>query len=245
MHQVGDDSCLFSCRDYGPRCAWLLKTPMSCPILHANGPILLIGAGPIDKESTKSAYFNCDRLICADGGLHHAMSFGFEPDLVVGDFDSVNPSELKDVPTYSAPDQNFTDFEKSLACVDAPMVLATGVLGGRLDHQLATFSTLIKAPTPIIAFDGRECVFAVPPERAIQIAVDTEIPVGFYPLQSVHATTDGVRWPLTDALMAPGGLIGTSNHATDTTVHVETDGPGLLCILPVGFMPNVMIALAR
>lgn len=222
-----------------------LISPMADVHLTSNEPILLIGAGPAPASVLKSAHGLYQRVVCADGGLAHAQAAGIVPDLVVGDLDSVDLATLGPAQVVQTPDQNLTDFEKALAAVDAPAVLAAGVLGGRLDHQLATFSTLVKTPRPVVAFDGDVAVFQVPPLQDVAVPVPKGAPVALYPLVAVTCTSQGVRYPLDDAAMAPDGLISTSNHMAADTWHLHASGPGLLAIVPVSCLPDLVQVFAQ
>ena len=44
---------------------------------------------------------------------------------------------------HPIPEQDSTDFDKCLRHIAAPLVLGVGFLGGRVDHELAAFSTLV------------------------------------------------------------------------------------------------------
>src|SRR5262249_43011488 len=90
-------------------------------------------------------------VIAADSGLDHALAAGLQPDLVVGDLDSVSPEGLAwarqhDVPVDAYPaDKDMTDTEIALhaaaaAEVDAVLLLAGE--GDRLDHSLSAITSL-------------------------------------------------------------------------------------------------------
>ncbi len=221
---------------------------MSCPNLTSNDPILLIGAGPAQTDGILHGFYKCDRLICADGGVRHALAAGLRPDLVVGDFDSLIAQIPLDLQRFETPDQNFTDFEKALQCVVAPLVLATGVLGARLDHHMASFSTMLKSATPVIAFDEHSCVVMAPPNILLELELPTASPVSFYPMLEVQATTSGVAWPVTDETLSPDGLISTSNRMDGRNLQVFAKGPGLFCIFPLSSLhdlTDVMMSLVK
>ncbi len=235
-------SCVFSGQDCGAFLRRLVDIPMICLNLHSNGPILLIGGGPVDASVLKTADAQCDKVLCVDSGLVHAHANEITPDLLSGDFDSLDPTLVHDVPTQPTPDQDFTDFEKALGLCTAPLVVAAGVLGGRLDHQLATFSTLVKASMPVVAVDRDVCVFAVPAGKEMSIPLPKLAPVALYPLLATTVTSRGVAWPLDQAPMAPDGLIGTSNHMVGDVFTVQADASGLLVIVPFKALAAVIAA---
>lgn len=92
----------------------------------------------------------CDLIICADGGANQAIKRGIMPDFIVGDFDSINSKTIghfADTSFIHLPDQNATDFEKTLQIalekgVDSATVL--GISGARFDHQLCNLNVMEK-----------------------------------------------------------------------------------------------------
>jgi thiamine pyrophosphokinase len=95
-----------------------------------------------------------DLVVCADGGLEHALKLGLRPNIVVGDFDSVPAATLAgfraqypdvDVRAYQHETKIETDTELAvLAALEAGAteLIITGALGGRTDHSLANMLLL-------------------------------------------------------------------------------------------------------
>ena len=148
-------------------------------------------------------------------------------------FGSQNFLEMKE--------QDTTDFEKCLQVCDAEVFLGVGFLGGRLDHQMAAFSALLRDKRAIILMDACQLVFIVPPEFHLNLEHGTE--VAFYPLVGLRADALGLQWPLDDDEMAPGELISTSNKVDGTFIKLKVNRHGLLAILPVGCLEPVLKAL--
>ena len=55
-------------------------------IVSKNEPITLIGGGQVDKTDLSLALGHATTLVAADGGADRALSFGFNPQAVIGDF---------------------------------------------------------------------------------------------------------------------------------------------------------------
>ncbi|MDE5584155.1 MAG: thiamine diphosphokinase [Ruminococcus sp.] len=90
-----------------------------------------------------------DLIICADGGLKHALEVGVKPDAVIGDFDSwkggfpENSEIIK-----SPPEKDDTDTMLAVRYAigkNCKSITLYGGLGGRFDHAFANVQTLIFA----------------------------------------------------------------------------------------------------
>ena len=213
---------------------------MSCPILHKSPIILLVGAGPTSSTVIQAAATHVVTVVAADGGFQSAKAAGLDVALVVGDMDSqvgISKSQI----FAKIEDEDTTDFEKCLRVCAADIFLGVGFLGGRLDHQLAAFSTLLKEPRPVVLIDEHQLVFPVPAQFYLEL--EAGAPVGFYPMLAVRVNLQGVQWPLNDAEMSPAGQIATSNKANGELLILKVDGPGLLAILPVRYLGAVLDVL--
>lgn len=162
-----------------------------------------------------------------------ALSAGLMPDAVIGDFDSVTPETLAAIPAdrqIHVPEQDTTDFEKCLTRIRAPYVLGVGFLGARLDHTLAVLGTLIRHPARRCLLIGSEdVVFPAPPRLHLDLPGGSRL--SLFPLRPVKGRSEGLRWPIDGLALAPDGIVGTSNEVSGP-VRLETDGPGMLVILP-------------
>ena len=86
-------------------------------------------------------------VICADAGVLNAKAIGIIPDLVLGDFDSMDKSQIGDIPSVTFPKRK-DDTDLMLAikygmqagCDDFTIYGALG--GSRLDHTYAALSAL-------------------------------------------------------------------------------------------------------
>lgn len=185
-------------------------------------------------------------LVAADGGADSAEGLGHRPDLVVGDFDSLSdtlrramdPSQLVKVET-----QDTTDFDKALAAIRAPFVLAVGFSGARLDHTLAAMNSLVRNPQQRVIVDtGHDLCVVLPPEVTLALPAGTR--VSLFPMGRVKCTSTGLEWPIDGLKFAPTGKIGTSNRAVGGPVHLTSDAPRMLLLLPQTELAGVLTALA-
>ncbi|MBE1283150.1 MAG: thiamine diphosphokinase [Rhodobacteraceae bacterium] len=218
---------------------------MTVPILHSEKPVTLVGGGAIHPGDLDLALVRAPTLVAADGGAMAALDHGLVPDAVIGDFDSISDAALARIPDailHPVAEQDSTDFDKCLERVLAPVILAVGFLGQRLDHQLAGFSALLRqAKQPCILIGADEIVFHLPRNFAADLEAGDV--VSLFPLLPVQGRSTGLRWPIDGLELRPDGRIGTSNVALGP-IRIWTDGPGLLCILPRRALDQVMPAFA-
>ena len=94
---------------------------------------------------------NTDLFICADGGARYARVLSVKPDVLLGDFDSLDEDTLNYFKTIGTKifrypvAKDYTDtqlaIDKAIEMGSNEMVLL-GVIGSRLDHTLANISML-------------------------------------------------------------------------------------------------------
>jgi thiamine pyrophosphokinase len=170
-----------------------------------------------------------------------ALAFGLQPDVVIGDLDSLEPSTLTrlneaHVPIETYPrDKDATDgqlaLERALRLQPSELLLL-GFLGGpRLDQALANVLLLTRLEMPAVLLDEtNECVIIRPsashtwrPEMGEVISL---IPVS---TEVSGATTRGLRWRLDRERLLLGDTRGVSNAPVDNEVSVSIES-GLLLV---------------
>jgi thiamine pyrophosphokinase len=67
--------------------------------------------------------------------------------------------------------------------------------------------------------------------------------VSLFPMAAVTGRSSGLRWSIDGLAFHPAKRIGTSNEATRGEIRIETDGPGLLVILPRSELDEAAAAL--
>jgi thiamine pyrophosphokinase len=206
--------------------------------------VTLVGAGHPSVESIDEALKIAPTLVAADGGADFAVAAGYIPTAVIGDLDSLSEHAKQAIDlscVLEVVEQETTDFEKCLARIDAPFVLAVGFASGRLDHTLAAMSVLVRAVGPRTVLVGEEdIVFAV--QKRVRLDLEPDTRVSLFPLHQVTGRSEGLVWPVDGIEFAPSGAIGTSNRATGQ-VTLEFDHPGMIVILPQSVLGRVLPAL--
>lgn len=216
-------------------------------IVAKDSAVTLVGGGELGPDDLTTALRVAPRLIAADGGGQRVLAAGLSPEAVIGDLDSLSQparAAFGDI-LIAVQEQDTTDFEKCLMRIDAPLVVAIGFLGGRLDHTLAVLNVLARHDRfPVVLLGPEDCAVCVP-AGGLSLRVPPRTRVSLMPLGPVNCTARGLRWPLEGARLAPEGAVSISNEAGDAgVVDLQAEGP-LLAVLPRSAVVAVLEALAR
>ena len=207
---------------------------MNAPIVQSTHGVTLAGGGPFSARDLKLALARAPVPVAADSGADRLLRLGVAPEAVIGDMDSISDRARAEIPQHRqhlGAELATTDFDKALRSIAAPLVLALGYAGARLDHGLAAFSTLIaRAERRCILIGPQDLAFAAPPR--LELSVVEGEPVSLFPMAQVTGRSEGLEWPIAGIDFAPSGMIGTSNRAVARRVALEFDQPGMLVILP-------------
>lgn len=202
-------------------------------IVHAKTAVALVGAGAVLPQDIDLIVKVAPLLVAADGGAGSALANGHIPDLVIGDFDSlpqIAAEKLTPDRLIRVEDQDTTDFEKCLARIRAPLILAAGFTGLRLDHQLAVMNALARNPgIRCLVLGSHDVVFHAPREILLDLEVGSRF--SLFPLATVTGRSEGLRWPIEGIAFSPSDRIGTSNEVTGP-VRLSFDGDGMLILVP-------------
>ncbi|KUF11231.1 thiamine diphosphokinase [Pseudoponticoccus marisrubri] len=218
---------------------------MNTKIVESSGPVLLVGGGDCAPDVLRAALAEADRVVAADSGAEKLLALGRVPDAVIGDMDSLSRAAQAQLPAgviHRIAEQDSTDFDKGLRHIAAPLVLAYGFLGDRVDHQLAAMHVLVTRPDRACVLVGPEDVVAlVPPELSLELAPGTRF--SLFPFGPVTGRSTGLRWPIDGMSFAPDLRIGTSN-IVDGPVRLSVDRPAMLVMLPVACRNALLAGLA-
>ena len=219
---------------------------MNPPIVSCKAPVGLIGGGPVPPKDLETVISVTDRLVAADGGAAAVVAFGAEPDAVIGDFDSLPAAVKAAIPAdrlHHIAEQDSTDFDKALRSIEAPVVVAAGVMGGRLDHQLAVLHGLVAHPDrPCIVLNEDEIAFHLP--RSLSLPTRANEVISLMPLTQVTGTSTGLQWGIEGLSFDPTRFIGTSNNALGP-ITLQMHGPGMLGIFPRRLLTAAIEALTQ
>ena len=112
--------------------------------LKKNVSVILNGQMPTD-ETIINQITNSDYIIAVDGSANKLFDLKIIPDVIIGDLDSLQNIKNKDIELVETPDQNKTDFRKTLEwCIEKNILNISifGISGESEDHFLGNYYTL-------------------------------------------------------------------------------------------------------
>ena len=225
-----------------PKDDLVINAPENAPAAAAAENTLAIAAAEnrfaiAAPEDTPAAASLKDVLVVAvDGGLPRLLAQEIEPDLVLGDFDSLDkkfrplldqfgaayPERLLHLPCEK--DDTDTVYAARM-CLErgCTELLLYGALGGRLDHTFANLQTLawLKKHGADGYLIGKTTMAAALCEETVFLPQDYEGTFSLFALdgQVTGVTLEGMKYPLNDAVMTNSFPIGVSNEVNRQTVR--------------------------
>jgi len=206
-----------------------MKTPTDAP------PLLVLGGEHPGKVLVAALGEVHSTVVAIDAGALILEQLGLEPDLIVGDMDSVAGAlerfTSRGVAAIVEPDQGLNDLEKGLAWAHRQGIRSLtviGVGGGMFDHAINNISILARWSALIDITIVDRLSVATPVRDVRRFRVRAGERVSLIPLPSARLTTEGLMWELIDELLELGVREGASNCAVDAEVVVRVhDG----CVL--------------
>lgn len=200
---------------------------------------VIIGGGDCSALFLKENIdIETDFIICADGGYDYAVSAGFIPDLLIGDFDSISavPNGLN---TITLPvEKDVTDcvaaFNEGVKKGFKTFVLFGGT-GGRFEHTFANISLMANASRQNISFEivDEKHIFRSITNSSIKIKYkdNQQISVFAFGERAFGVTEKGFHYPLWDYTLDPfDGALGTSNDVIEEYGEISVRSGTLIVI---------------
>ena len=180
------------------------------------GKCLIFCAGGFDAPVEPIMPDDC--VIAADGGLRHTQALGLQPDVILGDFDSLGytPEGANVFPVEKDDTDAMLAVRRGLALGHRDFVLYGGMDGRRLDHTIANFQTLqFLADHGARGYlVGQEYCAAVICSETVVFPANAEGILSLFCLgpDAEGITLEGLQYPLTDGTLTSGFPLGVSNH---------------------------------
>lgn len=200
----------------------------------------IIGSAPVQGGAALKEYAGSAFVICADGGVDTALRYGIKPDLIIGDFDSLQGPLPQGVEVVRLkPEKDETDIHAAIregirrGCTDFALLGATG---GRLDHSFANFCLLqylVSQGCRAVLADESSRIFLMPGGRLNLTKMIGSI-VSVFPFGGAMCTVsyEGMKYPLSEHPLYSDNPLGVSNEiVSDAAQIVVHTGNALVFVL--------------
>lgn len=198
------------------------------------GKCIIFCAGEFDGLAEPIRQEDC--VIAADGGLAHLQALGVEPDIVLGDFDSLGyiPTQGEVHPVEKDDTDAMLAVRRGLALGYREFVLYGSLDGPRLDHTVANFQTLeflcrrgswgylVGRNQIVTAVREGGLVFSGAPEGTVSVFCMGADASG--------VTLRGLYYPLKNGTLTAGFPLGVSNHFQKKPASVSVSRGSLLVL---------------
>ena len=180
---------------------------------------------------------DCDLIIAADAGYLHLKKMGIEPDILLGDFDSMPLPDDKKVIVYPVRKDDTdtilaikTGFEKGYT----DFVIYGGLGGDRTDHTVANIQSLAfiteKGGRGTLVGDGEYFTLIKDSEITIGSAEDKTFSVFAYGGNAEGVTIKGSHYDVENTEFSPFFPLGVSNKFKDKQVNIKVKKGCLLIV---------------
>ena len=171
-----------------------------------------------------------DFVIAADAGYRACLEACVRPDLLIGDFDSMEPpadfARVRRLPVEKDDTDTLAAIRAGLeeGCTDFLIYGGTG--GKRLDHTLANLQSLLflrRRGARGFLFDN-DFVWTVIEDE--ELTVEKTVEWGLFSAFCLGERAEGVfeegfQYPLRDAVLTPDFPVGVSNHILEPKARVR------------------------
>jgi thiamine pyrophosphokinase len=174
-------------------------------------------------------------IICAtDGAYHHLEENNIVPDLVCGDLDS-SQEIPKNIEVIHTPNQDFTDFDKTLQILldkGFTEIDVFGASGKEQDHFLGNLHTAIqwRDQLKLNFFDNHSRYFLA--DKSTEIANCKGKIISLVPFPNVtNIFTEGLQYALNKEDLTFGERIGTRNKALKNNIKISFESGNLFIFI--------------
>lgn len=198
--------------------------------------LLFCNGEPPSRRRLQSLIPHPSLVACADGGAQKARLSGYEPDIVVGDLDSLvrTDEDFQRTEIVEVSSQDNTDFEKALSVLfnrGRRNFFVVSFSGGRIDQTLANLQIAYEYSKNcrIALADEQYVIFPVTENMELNVVQDAGLSI--IPMENeTHISTDGLAYELHDAHLRKGGQ-GISNRALGEKIIITVHNGGVLVFL--------------
>lgn len=188
---------------------------------------------------------NSDLIVCVDGGMRHCILAGLQPDLLIGDLDSLDTASSRLIADQNIecvqfpPIKDASDLELTLQTLcdrSIEEVVLLGISGGRTDHLLFNWQLAASRSWPYRVRIIDDFVDALLVDNARPLSITPKVGQTFSVIPLVQNASGvqvaGAMYPLSDAHLALGSTLGLSNEVVESSLQVSVED-GILLVMMV------------
>ena len=175
-------------------------------------------------------------VIAADGGLVHTEALGLQPQVVLGDFDSLGytPKGANVFPVEKDDTDAMLAVRKGLDLGCDRFLLYGSLDGPRLDHTVANFGVLqfLADRGAKGCLIGKDHIVTVVKDSAITFPATAQGIVSVFCMgaDAKGVTIEGLQYPLENGSLSAGFPLGVSNHFIGKEAAISVQNGSLLVI---------------
>ncbi len=179
-----------------------------------------------------------DFIIAADGGLKHCETLGIDPDLVLGDFDSLGhiPENATVFPVEKDDTDAMLAVREGLKRGYQRFLFYGGLEGPRLDHTVANLQTLnyLAEHGAQGCLMGKTQIATAIKNSALRFPAAKEGVVSVFCIgaEAKGVTIKGLKYPMEAGCLTAAFPLGVSNHFIGQGAEISVTHGTLLIIFP-------------
>ena len=174
-------------------------------------------------------------VIAADGGLQYTRKLGLNPDVILGDFDSLGyiPEGANVFPVEKDDTDAMLAVRRGLDMGCDTFYIYGGLEGSRLDHTVANFQTLqfLTDRNARGFLVGENYIVTAVKNAALEFEKAEGIVSVFCMGADAHGVTlSGLGYPLEDGTLTAGFPLGVSNYFKEEISRIQVKDGSLLVL---------------
>ena len=192
-------------------------------------------------------------VIAADGGLKYLNEAGIIPNLLVGDFDSINEHNVSCEVIRLKKEKDETD---TLVCIQEGIKRGYNQFyifcgtGGRVDHTIANIQSLIylsKRKCIGFLFDGEQVITVASYQSELSFSKDANGYVSIFAVngETAGVTLTGLKYSLNNAVLTAEFPLGVSNSFIGKESQIACKNGNLAVVFPLVALKHLNVNLKK
>ena len=211
----------------------------------------IIGAG--EQKNNLKLLKKCDIVIASDGGYRYLNKINLNPTLFVGDLDSCDFQPQNCMVKKLKVEKDETD---TFVCIQEGINLgATDFLllactGGRFDHTLANFQSLIylaRRDFNGFLFDGEQVITVISEKMSVKFTEEAKGTISVFASEKIANGVNilGLKYELNDGILSSDFPLGVSNSFIGKESEIYVSNGYLTIVFPTLCLEENLISIIK